>query len=152
MRRDGITQHYWTGRRPTLQKPRYTAYYPPRDIYRRPPRKLVIRGIVVAVIQLAPMGRELYICYTTAHLVYSSWKIIHEAYQKPERLKEEAYGIARDEAKRGLTSVQAGLIWDKIEYRVPEPLKAEVNESLTKVMSNVSEEEISLVEYALAAF
>ena len=116
----------------------------------KPLKELSTRGFVVAVIHLAPMGRELYICYTTAHLVYSSWKIIHEAYQKPERLKEEVYGIVRDEAKRGLTSVQAGFIWDKIEHKVPEPLKAEVNESLTNVMSNVSEEEISLVEHALA--
>lgn len=115
--------------------------------------ELIKKVFVMGSIQVVPMAREIYIGYTTANLIYSSWKTIYDAYKNPETLKqEEPYGIVRDEVKTGLTSHQTSIIWNNIEEKVPGSIKHEAHEYLTNLMPNITEEEISLVENALIAF
>ena len=124
----------------------------PKAITGKLPEKLVTMGFIIGAIQFAPMARELYIGYKTAHLLYASRNIVYNAYKNSETLKQEAYSVTRDEVKAGLTSHQTGIIWNNIEEKVPGPIKHEAHEYLTNLMSNITEEEISLVENALIAF
>lgn len=114
----------------------------------------IIKNTVRITAQFVPLGREIYLCYSTARFLYSSWNAIYSAYQNPNatRLEQETYSVIRSGARIGLTTVQTNFIWNKIENDVPEDLKYEAKNTLTKIMSEVSEEEISIVENALRYF
>ncbi len=114
----------------------------------------VIKNAVKVAIHFAPLGREIFLCYSAAKVLYSSWGTIYQGYQTSdtEALKKGAYDFVRAGVKTGLTTHQTDYIWNKIENKVPEDIKYESRRLLFEVMSNVSEEEISLVENALGYF
>jgi len=114
--------------------------------------KLITQAFIAGAINLTPMAREIYIGYTTANLLYSSWNAIYNKYKNPDTIKQEVYGFIRSEEKTSLTNYQTDIIWSSIRDKVPESFKNGVHNQLTNVMSNITEEEISLVESALMAF
>lgn len=121
------------------------------EAIKRDPLPTIKKAARVAI-HFVPIGREISLCYSTAKLLYSSWDNISKAYQTSDdnQMKQEISGFAREGVRTGLTEYQTDYIWEGIEDRVPGDDKYESKQLLFGIMSNVSEEEISLVENALA--
>lgn len=134
----------------------YPSYQPefttPNFIDEDNKRKLMAHALIKGAIIIAPMSQEIYLGYTSARLIYSSWNMIYNAYKNQDALKHQAYDFARNEVKTGLTNYQTGLIWDNIKDNNPKPVRNETCNQLTNFMSNITEEEISFVEQTLSAF
>ena len=112
---------------------------------------LIIKSAVIIAAYNTPVVREVYLCYSIAKLVYSSWDEIYAVYQKPDKKEtiQDVCKVGKSGIKIGLTNYQTDIVWKKIEKEIPEDIKYESESVLKGGMSNISEKEISIVENAL---
>jgi hypothetical protein len=111
----------------------------------------IIKSAVIIASYNTPVVREVYLCYSIAKLVYSSWDEIYAVYQKPDKKEmiQDVCKVGRSGIKRGLTNYQTDIVWKKIEKEIPDDIKYESESVLKGGMLNISEKEISIVENAL---
>lgn len=110
-------------------------------------KKILMYGLTSTI----PLAREIYAGYLLAKGIYNTWDTIYSYLKTTEerRIEEATYDYLRGEAVEGLTTYQTGIIWGKVEGKIPEPYQDLAHEIIENVMGNVSEEEISIVEQAL---
>lgn len=109
--------------------------------------KSVLQGSFKALAYSTPTLREIWLAFEAANIIYTHWKLIKKCYKSYEKgnLKEVVKIVGKEIFSEALLSKEFAIIWNVINGYIPNGRREVIKTLLSKIMGELTEEEIDFV-------